>query len=252
MSQGRPPLRTIQRTFAVLDVLWTVDGAGPTEVAEQMDLPKSTVYEYLRALASTGYVVQADGKYRISYKFLSMGGRMRQRNRLFQIAKPELRKVAMETGELVNLNIEERSKSIIVHQEEGDQSLNLGTYPGMETPLHSHAAGKVLLAHLPEDVLERILDGHLEQVTDETITDPATLRTELDQIRDQGYAVDWDQQVPGMGVVSVPILIDGRLFGSIGVVCPTGRLEDTSYQNDLVRKIRETANTITVNYKYGN
>lgn len=251
MSQTRPPLKTIQRTFDVLEVLWNTNGAGPTEVAKQMDLPKSTVYGYLRALKSAGYVVQEGNKYKISYKFLSTGGRIRQRNRIFQISKPELRKLSLETGEIANLNIEERSKAIILHQEEGEQALNLGTYPGMETPLHSHAAGKVLLAYQSEEKRERLLDRRLEKVTDETISDPEELQIELEQIREQGYAIDWDQQVPGMGVVSSPILIEEQLFGAIGVVCPKGRLEDESYHNELIRKIRETADMISVNYQYG-
>lgn len=251
MGKDRGTLSTVERTFAVLDVLWETDGAGPTEVANRMDLPKTTVYEYLAALRSAEYVVQEDGKYKISYKFLSTGGRKRQRNQLFQIAKPEIRQLALDMNQVANLNIPERGKSIIIYQEEGDRTLNLGTYPGMELPMHTHAAGKVLLAYMEDEELEKILAGGLEKITEKTITDEATLRTELDQIRGQEYAIDWDQQVPGMGVVSVPILIDDQLYGSIGCVSPKGWLEDESNQNQLIQKAREAANTISVNYQYG-
>ena len=167
------------------------------------------------------------------------------------MAKPELRKLARETGHLVNYNITERSRAIILHQEDGDDSMNVVTYPGLETPLHTHATGKVLLAHMPEPEMNGILEADLSSMTDETITDPEHLQTEIERIREQGYAVDWDQRTLGMGFASVPIVIDEELYGAIGLACPTGRLKETDFQERIVRKLQETAHTITVNFQWG-
>lgn len=251
MTRGTS-LTTITRAFEILDLLWELDGAGPTEIADQMDLPNSTVYDYLRTLSETQYVTRSGGEYQLSTYFLTIGGEMKYRNRLYQIAKPEMKRVARETGELVGLTFEKEGMAIIFHQEEGERALSLGTYPGAATPLHTIATGKTILAYLPEERVDEIIaERGLEQRTKHTITDPDRLKRELEQIREDGYAVDWDEQVIGMGMASVPILVDDEVLGSFGIVVPTGRIEDESYQNSLLQKFREMEDTVTINYRYG-
>lgn len=252
MARQSGSLSTIQRAFEVLDLLWELDGAGPTELAEHMDLPDSTVYDYLRSLSETRYVTREDGEYRLSRYFLTVGGKMRYRNRLFQVAKPEMKRVARETEELIGLTIESDGRGVVFHQEEGTQALNLGTYPGAATPLHTVATGKTILAHLPEErVNELVYERDLEKRTPHTITDPDRLMDELEEVRRQGHAVDWDQQVIGMGMASVPILVDDQVLGSFGIVVPTGRIKDEAYQEEILQKLQEMVNTVTINYRYG-
>jgi DNA-binding IclR family transcriptional regulator len=247
-----PPLRTITRAFEVIELLWELHGASLAEMTRRLDLPKSTLHDYLRTLEMTGYVTKTDDTYRLSYRFLTTGGRLRNRNRFFQTARSEVRRLAIETGELPSIGIEEDGECVILHAMRGEKSLDLGIYPGLRTPLHSHATGKVLLAHLPERYAEEVVfsDG-LEPVTDNTITDVEELKRELAAIREQGYAVDWDEQVLGLGAVSVPILIEDELIGSLSISCPTGRIEDEAYREELVRSVREAGNTIMVGYQYG-
>ena len=94
-------LSTVERAFQILDLLWKLDGAGPTEIAERMDVPDSTVYDYLRSLCETEFVTRQKGSYRLTHHFLTIGGKMRYRNRLFQVAKGEMKRLATETDELV-------------------------------------------------------------------------------------------------------------------------------------------------------
>lgn len=253
MGDGSAPLTTVVRAFEVLELLWELDGAGPTAVAQRLDVPNSTAYDYLRSLAETKYVDAQDGEYVLSPRFYTIAGKMKYRNRLFQIAKPEMQRFAAETGELVGLTVEMDGQALILHQEEGGQALRLGTYPGAVIPMHTHAAGKAILANLPpERVAEIVEDGDLVGMTEHTVTDPEALEDELARIREDGYVVDWDQQVVGMGMAAVPMLVEDRVFSSIGVVAPTERLKNEQYQDQLLQKLQELANTITVNYRYGN
>ncbi|QSW97678.1 IclR family transcriptional regulator [Haloterrigena alkaliphila] len=252
MPDGTPPMKSVLRAFDVLDVLWETNGAGPSAVAAQMDVPKSTAHVYLRTLQETGYVVNEGGEYRLSHRFLSMGSRIKHRNNLFQVSEPKLRELATETGELVTLVVEEAGQSVILHKESGERSLELGIYSGMIIPLHSNATGKAILAHLPDDRIETIVDTHgLERLTAETITDRKVLYAELEAVRERGYAVDWDQQVKGMGLIGAPIEIDDRLQGAVGVACPTGRMKDETYQNELLQRLQGTIDSITIKYRYG-
>lgn len=252
MSDDPRSLTTIHRAFEVLDVLQETNGAGPTELAKRMDLPSSTMYDYLRTLHETGYVTRENGEYQLSPRLYTIAGRMKHRDRLFQTAKPEMKRVANDTNELVGLTIEHDGKGLILHQEEGPQALNLGTYPGAMTPLHTHASGKVILAYLPDDEAEELIhDEPLVQRTERTVTDPDALWAERERIRERGYALDWDEQVIGMGMIAVPILIDEELHGTLGIVAPTGRVQNESYQEELRQKIEESVNRIAINYQYG-
>lgn len=252
MTDATPSMSSVLRAFDVIHTLWEVNGAGPSEIARQMDLPKSTAHVYLQTLQETGYVVNEGGEYRLSNRFLSMGSRIKHRNSLFQVSEFKLRELAMDTGELVTLVIEEAGRSVILHKESGTRSLELGLYSGMVTPLHSNATGKAILAYLSEDRRDEIIDSQeLEQLTGETITDEDALRAELETVRRDGYAVDWDQQVIGMGLVGAPIVIDDRLAGAVGIACPTGRIKDESYRTELVQNLQGTIDSISIKYRYG-
>lgn len=247
-----PTMTSIQRGFAVIHALWELRGAGPSEIARHLDLSKSTAHVYLRSLAETGYVVNHGGTYELSYHFLTMGSRLKFRNRLFQVSKAEMRELAAETGELIVVFVEQAGRAILLHQEGGSQALQLGTYPGQRLPMHSHASGKVLLAYMGEGTRERVLEERgLPAVTEETITDRSALRAELAEIREAGYAFDADQQVRGMGVVAVPIFVKGSAVGTLSAACPSGRLTDGEYRAELCARLQETADGISINYRYG-
>jgi DNA-binding IclR family transcriptional regulator len=251
MNDGAPPLKTIDRAFEILELLNSEKSIGVAEVARQMDLPKSTVHDYLRSLRMLGFVVQEDGAYRLGFRLLELGGRMKYRNRLFHVAKPELERLVARTDEMASVNVEERGQFVVLHAEKGDESLQLGLYPGITIPIHTHAAGKSILVGFSDERIERILDEHgLEPVTEQTITDRAELLAEIETIRERGYGVDWNEQIVGMGVVASPVEVDKRVVGSIGLVCPTDRLDDEDYRAELVREVQKSANIVSVNYQY--
>lgn len=244
-------LKSIQRAFELIDLLWQMDGGTPSEFAHRLEIPISTAHDYLQSLEATDYVVKEGGRYQLSYGFLSMGSRLQRRNKLYHVAKPEVRTLAEETGEIANVSVEEGDQWILLHDESGYRGLNLGIYPGLKTPLHTHAAGKVILAHLPAGRRSALIDRELEQMTSYTITDGTALKSELSTCRKRGYAIDTNEQVVGMGVVASPLLDSETILGAVAVVCPSSRLTDEDYRKELVRKTRESADSIVINYQYG-
>lgn len=251
MSQDTPPLKTVSRAFTIVEILWEQTSATPAELAARLDVPQSTVYDYLQTLQSMEYVTRTDEGYQLSYKPLAIGARVKYRSRLFRVARSELQQLVAETGEVADIHVEDNGRAVILHYERGEQALDLGMYPGMRTPIHTHAAGKAILAHLPEERIDEIIDTHgLRSMTDTTITSVDALTDELEQIRSEGYAVDWDQQVSGMGVIAAPILVDEDILGAVGIVAPSDRLQHDPYQERLQQKVREASSTIAINYKY--
>ena len=248
------PLSTVDTTFRVVEELWRLDGAGVTELAERMEMAKSTTHDYLRSLERAGYATRGPDGYRLSTRFLQIGGRLKHRMELYHVARPELERLAAETGEVANLTIAEDGRAVIVHLEKGDRALDLGEYPGMHTPLHTHAAGKAILSGMsPEEVDEVVERRGLEAFTEHTITDRDALDEELSYVRERSYALDADEQVLGMGVVAAPI-VDGRtdrVHGAVAIVCPTRRLSEEAYAKELADAVRQASNVIGLNHRYG-
>ncbi|MBB6646740.1 IclR family transcriptional regulator [Halobellus ruber] len=251
MTPDSVPLQTVARAFEVLELLEREGEAGPARIATLMDVTRSTAHDYLVSLASTGFVVKDEGKYRIGYRFLERGSRLKHRSRFFNSADIVVRKLSADSGELAQLGCAESADWVMLHESGDVTSVQTRTYPGFRTPIHSHAAGKVLLANFPAERIDELLDvDELEAVTEHTITDPDALRPELETIREQGHAVDHEEQVIGIGFVACPVLEDGELLGSVSVACPTGRLRQDSYREDLIKTVQAAAEEISVNYRY--
>lgn len=84
MSTDTPPMKSIVRAFEIVHTLWEVHSAGSSAIASRLDLSKSTAHVYLRSLQSTGYVVTEGGEYRLSFRFLMIGSRLKYRSRIFR------------------------------------------------------------------------------------------------------------------------------------------------------------------------
>lgn len=251
MAQNAP-LTTVVRAFDTVEVLWRLDGAGVTDVATHLGVPKSTAHDYLTTLAETDFVVKEDGRYELSLKLLAVGSRVQYRKRLFHAAKTEVMKLADTTGEAANVTVEERDLAVILYSEESDEGLSLGTYPGLSRSLHSLAAGKAIIAHYPRSRVDEIVrERGLTQVTEETITDRDELDEELDRIRSRGYAVDWDEHIIGMGLVAAPIVHEDTVLGSVTVACPTSTITVDRQREELVEAVRNSAKAIALNYQIG-
>ncbi|WP_144906100.1 IclR family transcriptional regulator [Halobellus captivus] len=261
--ESKSTLTTVTRAFTVLDILWEHESLTPKELANKMDIPLSTAHSYLHTLAETGYVDREKGRYKPGLLFFTNGNKLKHREALFHKAKPELQRIANETGEAAVLHIEYKGKAVVFHIEEGSQAVDVGIYPGISAPLHTIAGGKAILAHYSQDRVREIAEKRgLDPVTEHSITDLPTLTDELEAVRENGYAADWDEQVIGMGMVAAPLLInkadsnsvrgvDVDILGSVTINCPTGRIREQEYRTKLIRYVREAADTIIVNYQYG-
>lgn len=252
MAGSKHQLTTIRRAFDILELLWENGSLSVTEVADLLEVHRSTAHGYLRTLEATGFVINEEGHYRVGLRFLDFGGRIKYRNRLFQSTRAELNHLAEDTGFTSTLNLEENGELAIVHIEEGDRSPQLGLYPGMRNPMHSNAPGKAILANYSNQKINQFFQvQEFEQVTEFTKTNEDAIRDDLEAIHESGYAYDWDEQVVGMGLLAAPITVDERVLGSIALVCSSNQLSDDNQRVTLAERVKQSADIISVNYQYG-
>lgn len=249
--EGTPSetVRATETSIAVLSALETLGGAATlTALTETVDFSKSTVYKHLRTLEDGGLVVRRDDTYHIGLRCLELGGIAQRADGVYETAKPEVRQMAVETGELANLMVEEQGYGIYIHTTSGDRAVKLDTGLGKRVHLHKTAVGKALLSSMPDERVDAIVDRHgLPAETDNTITDREALFEELATIRDQGVAYDIEERVDGTGCVGVPVDTGDRREAAISITAPIHRLKAGDTEQQIIEMVKQTANVIEVN-----
>jgi DNA-binding IclR family transcriptional regulator len=238
----------VERVCTIIDLLEEEERVGVSALAERLEISKGTMSTYLSTLAREGYVVKIDGKYQLSLRYLSLGETVKYRIPVYDNIEEELTKLADSTGERCQFALEEQGKAIVACMVKGDNALNPSFGIGTSDYLHSVGFGKAMLANLPREKQKEIVNTHsLPAFTDNTITDQESLFEELAQIREQGYAVDDEERIPGIRCIAVPIETDdGGILGAISVSGPATRMSDDRIENEIKDQIMQVANVIQV------
>ena len=245
MTDAGRRVKSADKTFAIVETIFEREGATVTEVAAEMDLPKSTVHAHLATLSNAEFLVKRSEEYHVSLKFLEYGIRARKEIGLDDYARQTLDDVASETGESVGLFVEEHGRLVYLDAAEGERSVSTHGDIGTRSYLHDSAAGKAILSHLPKARVEEIIDTHgLPATTEHTITDPDKLFEELTEIRERGIAFNEAETMIGLLAVASPILIDGTIAGAIGVAGPQNRLVDDRSQEEISNVLKGATNEI--------
>lgn len=245
-------VRAVDRSLRIVRALQESSGATVTEVSRRVDLPKSTVYNHIQTLNENGYLVKEGEEYALGLRFLEHGGHTRSRMNIFQVAKPEIESLADDLGERVNLTTAEHGKGVYLYQESGEDAITLDSYVGKRQYLHSTAFGKAMLAFMPEDRVNAVLDRHgMPTRTDRTIGDRDELFDELTTIREKGYAADDEESLQGLRCVAAPILTQSDdVLGAVSVSGPVGRLSGNRFTEEIPERILNTTNVIEINLAY--
>lgn len=224
-SDDRPRgVQSVDRALDILEVLAARPGTlGVTEIAREVGLAQGTVHRLLVALADRGWVRQDGGRrYGVGPAAMRLGDASYRE--LGTVAAPALRAAVEATGETANLAVLEGAQMVYVAQSPSPHTLRIFAEVGRRVPVHSTAVGKIALAALSADAVREVLAGRdLTARTPRTITDPQDLDRELDQVRDQGYAVDDEEQELGVRCVAVPAQLGGIAL-ALSVSGPTERM----------------------------
>jgi DNA-binding IclR family transcriptional regulator len=245
-DEAKHPVSTSKKTIKILDALQELGSAGVTELASAVDMNKSTVHNHLSTLKSEDLVVQKDDEYTLGLRLLEFGGRARDQRSLYDIATPEIERLANQTGELANLVVEEYGHGVYLVCEKGDKAVNLDIYPGVRRLLHVTASGKAILAHLPTERIDEIIEHHgLPAKTEQSITDRDVLLDHLEEVREQGFAVDDEEHINGLRCIGTPILSDeGDVLGAVSISVPVTRMDDDQFYNEVPDIVRSATNVI--------
>lgn len=242
-----------ERSFSIIEQLGERGGCGISELAESLSISKSTVHNHLQTLRSLGYVVQDGDEYRLGLQFLGLGDRARQHHDLYHVAKPETDSLVEAVGERAQVMVEDDGVGIYIYQSLADQAVRTDSHIGTVVDLHATSVGKAYLAHLPDDRLDEVLEAiSFTEQTPDTLTEVESLRAELDEIAERGYAFNDEERTVGMRAVGAPILSadDDRVLGAISVSGPTTRMKGTWYREEVPEMVTQSAQIIGIRATY--
>ncbi|KAB1191248.1 MULTISPECIES: IclR family transcriptional regulator [Haloferax] len=240
---------TTERSLEILAVIKEREGASLSMLADELPLSRSTIHKHLTTLADHGFVDKEGERYSLGMKFLNFGVHARSRRVEHVLAAETVQQLAAETEEEVDLVVENDGRGIVVHESyhphshygkqisEGHGTVNTGAY----YHLHSIAAGKAILAELPDERVSSIIEKWgLPKRTRRTLTTESALREELETIRAEGISFSDQEYADGMRAVGRRVRNpNGSLVGSISITAPAYRMTDEVYNERIPRLLTE-------------
>lgn len=222
-------VQSVERAVAILDYLSRRPTGVPlNEIAQAASLHASTCFRILKTLKNQGLVEQLaeGGSYRPGPGLLILASRLLLQVDLVSLGVPHVNALCSETEESVHLCVLMQGEAREIAARESDQPVRAAAGVGTRMPLHSTAVGKVLLAfQASAEERERLLDSIvLQRHTAHTVTDPQRLKREVEQIRQQGFALNDREFHVGTAAVAAPVLnFMGDVVASLGIALPDVR-----------------------------
>ena len=208
-KEAKNPVQSAERIFKILEVLAEGGEMGLMEISAALSLHKSTVHRLLTSLIYMGYARQdeATQKYTLSYKLVSMAGKILARTDILQIARPYLERLSDISGETVHLVQREGSSILYIYKIEAKVgTIRMVSHVGMVHPMYCSGVGKAIMAELPEKEVRQIWqDSVIEKKTEKTITDYKELLSAIDEIKRLGYALDDEENEEGVRCIAASL-----------------------------------------------
>jgi IclR family KDG regulon transcriptional repressor len=242
-------VQTIERISSIFDELCqSPQGMSVKNLSERIKLPKGTIHRLLTSLAYFGFVTQdlVSKQYHLGFKLVDLGNALLDQIDLRTVARPYLLNLTQKANEAVHLVILDQKEALYLDRVESDENrsgLQMASKVGMRVSAHSCGVGKVLLAAFSEKELNDFIKAKgLPRRTEKTITDAGQLKSHLEMVRNQGYAVDDEEDHLGTRCVAAPIRNElGHVIAAISISGPTIRVTWKKVQDTFKDQVMDAA-----------
>jgi len=251
MKEENTVIQSVDRALLLLEYITShpEEKLTLTELAEVMNLDKSSVFRILTTLFRHGLVRQEEGKkvYRPGFGIFGLASSLYEQMKLPVVVSPFLREIARKTCENAHLAVRSGTQAVFIDREQGTNRILTNTNIGDMEELYCTAVGKCLICDYSPEGLDILFNGRtLERFTDRTITDLDALRAELQDVKTKGYAVDMEEFEPRVVCLACPIKnYQGKIVAAIGISGPTDRgLPDLDRNIGIVREAADAINSL--------
>ncbi|WP_254274650.1 IclR family transcriptional regulator [Haloarcula marina] len=244
MNTKSNTLQTTERSIEILEYLLESDGSRVSELADAMDIPKSTIHGHLATLEAKEFVIKRGDIYVLGPELLRMGTYVRSQEEGYVLAGHFTDYIHEKLGFRSAFAVEMGGKATYFHTASGDRMGWAHEKLGNRLYLHNTAIGKAILAELPRQQTEQILDKWgLPAETKYTITDRDELFNELEEVRDQGYATNHEENIRDLHALGVAATDRaGKVIGGFSVNGPKRSFTGQDQESEIANQVSEIVN----------
>jgi len=237
-ESGENNVRSINRALQILKCFnWNEREFTLTEIAQVVDLPKSTTSRLLSTLESEGFLKKNErtNHYKLGNAIYFLGLIAKESLDIRQISQPIMEEICQATKETINLYLLDNLEKVCFNQVESPLAIKRYVRIGERSPIWYGATGKSILANLDESIWYG-MSKQIKRYTEKTVVDPDEFISELKTIKERGYSVSVGEKEHDVGCVSAPIFDNSKkVIGCLSISGPQYRFpQDTDYFVSLV------------------
>ena len=242
----------IARALSILEYLAKEKSeASVAEIADDFQYPKNSVYRIIKSLEHHGYVEEFQRKYHATPRLLYLGYAGMRNKGIIENSLDVMHALRDEVNETIMIGTLLGNQIVIIEQLPSFQYVKFTTEIGKRVTIHASAPGKAILAFLPPEEQEKILDQiKFTRYTDHTIPSKNAMLQELDTVRELGYAIDDGEEDQEAHCIGCPIFdYRGHPIAALWAVGPEFRLVSALYSK-IGPVVRDHANNISRRFGY--
>jgi len=238
-DKQRGGVQSLARAFGIMEeVARSRDGISLAELSKRVGLHNSTTFHLVKTMVSLGYIrqIKDSKRYRIGRPLFALAASALDEIEMVSLATPVLEDLSRETGESGHFAVRMGDSVVVIARTAAPGAFQLTERVGVVRPAHCTALGKVILAALRPDQLDRFLARiELAAVAPKSITEPEALKKNLNEVRSSGIAFDDGEFNPEVRCIAVPVKdFTGQVFGAIGISGPIWRLSIQALQSRAI------------------
>ncbi len=256
MSALPPEPRTgdfIQSLERGLLVIKSFDQDSPaaqtlSDVAQATGLTRATARRILLTLVQLGYVAQSDRWFSLTPKVLDLGYSYLSSTPVIDLALPSMERLVAQLQESSSVSVLHDGEVVYIARVPTKRIMTISLAVGSRLPAYPTSMGRVLLAGLPDEEIDRYLAAtRLEQLTPHTVTDPSALKKALEKVRADGYSLVDQELEEGVRSVAAPITSRrNRVIAAINVSGHASRVTVRQLRTDYVPRLLEAAAEVSI------
>lgn len=224
-----------------------------SELSKALKVHKSTAYRIAVTLVEGGLLRwnSQKGTYSLGLKILDLGSTLMSSLELRSQARPYLEKLVSEINETVHLAVLDQGEVVYIDKLEASRGIRIFSDIGKRAPCHCTALGKTLLADLPSETVRLILGRKgMKCYTPNTITSIPLFLKHLDEVRQNGYALDLEEHEPLIYCIAVPIKdFSQKTIATLSVTLIIKNFSESSL-NQFIPIMIEAGNNISSDMGY--
>ena len=194
---------------------------GVTALAAALNTTKSRIWRHLQTLMQQGYIVQSDDteRYRVGARLVTLGHAVGNSLDIVSAGYSIIRDLRDSVGHSAVISQAEKDGVRILSTVSGKSAIEIGVRPGSLLAFHNSAQGKIALAFGGDGLRAAVFNARLEKSTPNTIVSPGAIRTELERVRQQGWAAAPNESMIGLNALAAPVFdAAGALVGAVAIV----------------------------------